>query len=145
MSQLEFLKAFSFGDIKPSKKHITGLAKKIHNHANSQQNGAAKTLVIFKALEHLIEQVQELCKDSALDELEYNSISTRATYLGAVIMPFVIKRYDYSKIPQWSKLEKQISDLKQKQKEIQDFARSENRDKLPIKSLSKTVRVELAD
>ena len=145
MSELHFLKAFSFGEVQPSKKHITKLAKKIYNHAKSQENGAAKALVIFKAMEHLIEEVQLLCKDLALNELEYNSMSTRASYLGAVIMPFVVKRYDYSKIPQWSKLEKQITDLKEKQKEIQDFERSENRDNLPIKSLSKTIRIELAD
>ena len=53
-------------------------------------------------------------------------------------------KYDYSHLDGWQELEDQIKALKEKQKEIEDKAKTYYKGDLPIKSATSTFKVQLS-
>lgn len=134
---------YRIGDIVPTKANIALTAQHIANQVIDGYTDTLKAYVSLKAIEEVAKSAQELCKASALDAVA-GYPKSKANVLGADIAPLESYKYDYSHIPEWKELEEQISELKARQKEIEDTEKKFRRGELPIKSYVSTIKITLA-
>jgi hypothetical protein len=131
------------GEIRPTKFGLELMADSI---AEQVLNGVISSLDVaikMNAMEQLVKMVREKIGDAVLDELQKYP-KGKAEIMGASVSIMETVKYDFSHLPGWSELDTQISELKEKQKEIEDHEKKYFKGNLPVKAASTTFKILLS-
>jgi hypothetical protein len=133
----------AIGDIAPTKFGLELMADTIAELVSEGQADPISVMIRMSALNQLTTLVKERIQQMAIDEL-YRHPKMQAQMLGAEVALVDTPKYDYSLEPDWAELEEQIGWLRDKQKEIEHEAKRMRRGEIPVKSVSQSIRVNLA-
>jgi hypothetical protein len=127
----------------PTKYGISLLAETIAEQVKAGEQEPLAVAVRLNAIESLAKQARELIAEDCLAELGRHP-KGKAELMGAAVQVVDLPKYDYSAEPGWAELEAQITELKAKQKEIEEAAKKYHRGDLPVKSCSTSIKINLA-
>jgi len=141
MEKLEILSRV--GDVQPTKYGIDLVAESIAEYVNGGHYDPLEVLVRLNAIEALCKAVRDKLSETAQAELDKYP-KAKADILGASISRMESVKYDYTTFPEWVEAERQISELKEKQKAIEDEEKKWRRGELAIKTVTSTFKIQLA-
>jgi hypothetical protein len=141
MSNLEILSRV--GDIQPTKYGIDLVAESIAEVVNGGHHNPLEVLVRVSAIESLCKAVRDKLSDTAQAELDKYP-KAKADVLGASVSRMESVKYDYTTFPEWVEAERQIAELKEKQKQIEEEEKKWRRGELAVKSVTSTFKIQLA-
>jgi hypothetical protein len=128
------------GDIAPTKFGLDLMAEAVAEQVRDGNLNALDTVIRLNAMETFVKMIKEKISSDVLDEL-YKHPKQKAEINGVQVSEMTSIKYDYSHLPGWSELDQQISDLKEKQKAIEDHEKTKG--DLPIKSSSVTFKIQI--
>jgi hypothetical protein len=130
------------GDIAPTKFGLDLMAEAVAEQVRDGNLNALDTVIRLNAMETFVKMIKEKISSDVLDEL-YKHPKQKAEINGVQVSEMTSIKYDYSHLPGWSELDQQISDLKEKQKAIEDHEKTYHKGDLPIKSSSVTFKIQI--
>lgn len=137
------LTSLKVGEIAPTKAGLEDMANGIAEQVNEGNLNSLDVAIRMNAMEQLTKLVKEKIGGSVMDELgKYPK--GKAEVFGASVSFMDSVKYDYSHLDGWQELEDQIKVLKEKQKEIEDYAKTYYKGDLPVKSATSTFKVQLS-
>lgn len=137
------LTSLKVGEIAPTKAGLEDMANGIAEQVNEGNLNSLDVAIRMNAMEQLTKLVKEKIGGSVMDELgKYPK--GKADVFGASVSFMDSVKYDYSHLDGWQELEDQIKVLKEKQKEIEDYAKTYYKGDLPVKSATSTFKVQLS-
>lgn len=137
------LTSLKVGEIAPTKAGLEDMANGIAEQVLEGNLNSLDVAIRMNAMEQLTKLVKEKIGGSVMDELgKYPK--GKAEVFGASVSFMDSVKYDYSHLEGWQELEDQIKVLKEKQKEIEDYAKTYYKGDLPVKSATSTFKVQLS-
>jgi uncharacterized protein YhfF len=130
------------GDISPTKFGIELMADAIAEQVSEGIINPLTAAIKLNAMEQMIKMAKEKISDDVMTELAKHPKS-KAEINGVVVTEFSSVKYDYSHLPGWGDLDKQIAELTEKRKEIEDNEKKYHRGNLPVKSASVTFKIQI--
>ena len=136
------LNEITLGAITPTKMGVDLVAESIVEQVANGLVNPLELAIKFNALEQLCKQVKEKANQYVIDEL-YKHPKQKAEIGGVTVSLFDSVKYDYSHLPGWKEINRQIDFLKEDMKEIEDKEREFHKGDLPIKSATTSFRINL--
>lgn len=137
------LNDITVGEIMPTKFGLELMADSIAEQVLNGDINSLDVAIKMNAMEQLVKLVKEKISGIVLDELgKYPK--GKADINGACVSVMESIKYDFSHLPGWSELDAQITDLKEKQKAIEDHEKTYFKGNLPVKSATTTFKISLS-
>lgn len=137
------LNDITVGEIMPTKFGLELMADSIAEQVNGGEIDSLDVAVKMNAMEQLVKLVREKISATVMDELgKYPK--GKAEINGATVSVMESIKYDFSHLPGWQELDTQITDLKEKQKAIEDHEKTYFKGNLPVKSATSTFKISLS-
>lgn len=137
------LTTLKVGEIAPTKAGLEDIANGIAEQVLEGNLNILDVAIRMNAMEQLTKLVKEKISTDVMQELgKYPK--GKAEVFGASVSFMDSVKYDYSHLDGWQELEDQIKVLKEKQKEIEDNAKTYYKGDLPVKSATSTFKVQLS-
>lgn len=137
------LNDITVGEIMPTKFGLELMADSIAEQVLNGDINSLDVAIKMNAMEQLVKLVKEKISGIVLDELgKYPK--GKADINGASVSVMESIKYDFSHLPGWSELDTQITELKEKQKAIEDHEKTYFKGNLPVKSASTTFKILLS-
>ena len=137
------LNDITVGEIMPTKFGLELMADSITEQVLNGELAGLDVAIKMNAMEQLVKMVREKISATVLDEL-MKYPKGKAEINGASVSVMETVKYDFSHLPGWSELDAQITELKEKQKAIEDHEKTYFKGNLPVKSASTTFKVLLS-
>lgn len=137
------LNDITVGEIMPTKFGLELMADSIAEQVIGGEINSIDVAIKMNAMEQLVKMVREKISGSVLDEL-LKYPKGKAEINGASVSVMETVKYDFSHLPGWSELDAQITELKEKQKAIEDHEKTYFKGNLPVKSASTTFKILLS-
>lgn len=131
------------GDIAPTKFGIDLLAESVAEQVREGIADPINIAIRMNAMEQLVKAVKDKILSDVISELGKHPKS-KAEVLGATVSVVDTVKYDYSHIPEWAELDRQIAELTEKRKEIETKEKEFYKGDLPVKSATTTFKVQLS-
>jgi hypothetical protein len=130
------------GEISPTKFGLDLMAEAIAEQVQNGNLNALETAIRLNAMEQLTKMIKEKISKDVMDEL-YKHPKQKAEINGVQVSEFSSVKYDYSHLPGWDELDKQIAELTEKRKAIEDHEKTYHKGDLPIKSSTVTFKIQI--
>lgn len=137
------LNDITVGEIMPTKFGLELMADSIAEQVLNGDTSSLDVAVKMNAMEQLVKMVREKISGSVLDEL-LKYPKGKAEINGASVSVMETVKYDFSHLPGWAEMDAQITELKEKQKAIEDHEKTYFKGNLPVKSASTTFKILLS-
>lgn len=140
--KLANLDEIKVGEIAPTKFGLDLMAEAVAEQVRDGYVNALDAVIRLNAMDTFIKMVKEKISSDVLNEL-YKHPKQKAEINGVSVSEMTSIKYDYSHLPGWSELDKQIAELTEKRKAIEDHEKTYHKGDLPIKSSSVTFKINI--
>jgi hypothetical protein len=139
---LHKLDDITVGEIMPTKFGLDLMAEAIAEQVSAGLVNPLDVVIRLNAMDQLVKLVKDKISKDVLDEL-YKHPKQKAEINGVQVSEMTSIKYDYSHLPGWTELDLQLTELKEKQKAIEDHEKTYHKGDLPVKSSSVTFKIQI--